>query len=141
MKFRVVLDTNIILSILSRRSEYKHILDKLFDNEYEAYITTEILLEYHEKITDFFDATTADIFTDALTTLPNVHKIEPYYHLNLIHADPDDNKFVDCAFAANAHYIVTNDKHFNVLKRISFPKISLLKIKEFGALLFNAPFA
>jgi predicted nucleic acid-binding protein len=40
-----------------------------------------------------------------------------------------------------AHYIVTNDKHFNVLKRISFPKISLLKIKEFGALLFNAPFA
>jgi uncharacterized protein len=57
--------------------------------------------------------------------------------MNLISADPDDNKFVDCAFAANAHYIVTNDKHFNILKLIPFPKIALLKIQEFGNLLRN----
>lgn len=30
-----------------------------------------------------------------------------YYHLHLITADPDDDKFVDCAFKANAKYIVT----------------------------------
>ena len=135
MAFRVVLDTNIILSTLSRRSAHKYILDNLFDGTYEAYITTEILYEYQEKIRDFFDAATADIFVDALTTLPNVHKIEPYYKLNLITADPDDNKFVDCAFAANAHYIVTNDKHFNVLKKLTFPTIALLKLQEFGNLL------
>ena len=49
--------------------------------------------------------------------------------------DPDDNKFINCAFAANVHYLVTNDKHFNILKTTSFPKINLLKIQEFMEIL------
>ena len=52
---------------------------------------------------------------DAILESKHVELITPYYHFNLITADPDDNKFVDCAIAANAHYIVSNDKHFNVL--------------------------
>lgn len=51
--------------------------------------------------------------------------------LELIQADPDDNKFVDCAFAANATYIVSNDRHFDVLSKIDFPKIQVLKLIEF----------
>lgn len=47
----------------------------------------------------------------------------------------DDNKFVDCAFAANAHYLVTNDRDYNILKNTNFPKINLLKIEGFMALL------
>jgi predicted nucleic acid-binding protein len=54
-----------------------------------------------------------------------------YYKWNLITVDPDDNKFVDCAIAANADYIVTNDKHFNILKEINFPKVSCITIEEF----------
>ena len=34
----------------------------------------------------------------------------------------DDNKFVDCAFAANATYIVSDDKHYDVLKEVDFPQ-------------------
>jgi hypothetical protein len=30
--------------------------------------------------------------------------VQVYYHLRLITADPDDDKFVDCAFKANAKY-------------------------------------
>ena len=48
-----------------------------------------------------------------------------------IQADPDDNKFVDCAFEANATYIVSNDKHFNALKEIDYPKIQVIKLIEF----------
>ena len=54
-----------------------------------------------------------------------------YIHFGLIDADPDDNKFVDCAVAADAEYIVTNDSHFNVLKHIDWPKITVIAIKEF----------
>ena len=54
-----------------------------------------------------------------------------YFNLNLITNDEVDNKFADCAFAANADYIVTNDKDFNVLKRIGFPKINVVTIDEF----------
>jgi predicted nucleic acid-binding protein len=53
----------------------------------------------------------------------------------LIEADHDDNKFVDCAFAANATYIVSDDKHYDVLKEVDFPQILVLKLKEFLGLL------
>jgi predicted nucleic acid-binding protein len=68
--------------------------------------------------------------------LPTVKKIDPFYKWSFITADPDDNKFVECAVAANAHFIITNDKHFKVLKDIPFPTIQTITIEEF-ALLFK----
>ncbi len=47
----------------------------------------------------------------------------------------DRNKFVDCAFAGNAHYIVSNDKHFNALKEVEFPKLSIITGEDFAELL------
>ena len=35
---------------------------------------------------------------------------------NLITADPDDNKFADCAIAAEADFIITADQHFEVMR-------------------------
>ena len=37
------------------------------------------------------------------------------------------------AVAADAEYIVTNDSHFNVLKKIDWPKISIITIKELAS--------
>jgi predicted nucleic acid-binding protein len=37
--------------------------------------------------------------------------------------DQDDEKFADCAIVSNADYLVTNDRHFEVLKTIQFPII------------------
>lgn len=64
-----------------------------------------------------------------------VELVNPYFSLHLIEADHDDDKFVDCAFAANATYIVSDDKHYSILKDIDFPKILVLKLKEFLGLL------
>jgi len=66
-----------------------------------------------------------------LDTKPNVKKINVYYNWNLIEADSDDNKFVDCAVSANATGIVTQDKHFNVLRNIDYPNITLISINDF----------
>jgi len=57
--------------------------------------------------------------------------VQVYYHLHLITADPDDDKFVDCAFKANAKYIVTEDHHYDVLRNTPFPKIEVVDIDEF----------
>lgn len=57
--------------------------------------------------------------------------IEPHFRMELIKADPDDNKFVDCAFAAGADYLVTEDNHFNILKKTAFPKLNLVTLDEF----------
>ena len=63
---------------------------------------------------------------------PNVIRKDPHYTFALIEADKDDNKFVDCAIAANAKCIVTEDKHFSVLKNIPFPKVEVLGREEFS---------
>ena len=44
---------------------------------------------------------------------------------NLIQSDSDDYKFVDCCITANAQYIVSNDRHFDILKHIEFPHVNV----------------
>jgi uncharacterized protein len=52
----------------------------------------------------------------------------------LIVPDEDDNKYCDCAIAGQADYIVTEDKHFDVLKNIPFPSLEVISIDEFLAM-------
>lgn len=129
--FNVVLDTNIILSAIYSKSSYHVILKKLFEGKFYLHVSTEILLEYEEKISNIFNAQVAETFIAALILNNHVIKTETFFDLNLIHQDKDDNKFVNCVFAANAHFLVTNDKHFNVLKTIDFPKINVINIDDF----------
>ncbi|WP_020597699.1 putative toxin-antitoxin system toxin component, PIN family [Spirosoma panaciterrae] len=128
---RVVLDTNVVLRAISSKSSLKRIIDRLYEEEFKMVVSNEILLEYEELITRFYGTATAHTFLDFLLLLPNVERIEPYFTLNLITVDRDDNKFVDCAFAGNAHYIVSDDKHFEVLSSVNFPKLSVIKAEEF----------
>lgn len=72
---------------------------------------------------------------DLLLKSKNVEYITPHFKFRLIEADHDDDKFVDCAFAANATYIVSDNSHFEVLKEIQFPKLLVLKLKKFLELL------
>jgi predicted nucleic acid-binding protein len=76
----------------------------------------------------------AESVADLLWKSKNVELINPEFRWGLITADPDDNKFVDCAIAADAELIVTNDKHFDALKTVSWPKLTIIKLKEFAAL-------
>lgn len=57
----------------------------------------------------------AEYVIKTIVNSPFVEFITPFYHFNLIASDPDDNKFVDCAVAARAHCIVTNDHHFDAV--------------------------
>ncbi len=66
---------------------------------------------------------------------PDVVFVSNYFFWNLITVDPDDNKFVDCAISANANFIVTNDKHFKVLKKIPFPSMTVISADDFVELL------
>ena len=134
---KVVLDTNALLRSISRRSAYAEILTNLYENTYELYITNDILLEYEEKIQDIFSEETSELIIGAFALLENVKKIEIHFHLNLIPSDSDDNKFSDCAFAGNVHYLVTDDSHFNVLKSIPFPLINIITLDQFKNLLLN----
>lgn len=64
----------------------------------------------------------------------NTYEYDANYHWNLITGDTDDNKFVDCAFVANADFIVSEDNHVNILKEIPFPHIRVIKLEDFAAM-------
>jgi len=51
---KVILDTNVILRSISRRSTFSVLLDKIYNGDFEVYVTNDILLEYEEKNSDIF---------------------------------------------------------------------------------------
>ena len=127
-----VLDTNVLLVSISDRSPYHWIYQRLREGRYRLAITTDIVLEYEEIIGQHLGGDVASDVRDALTRYSNVVPVRRYYRWNLIEADPDDNKFVDCAVASNADCIVTNDRHFDVLKRIPYPRVTVITPEAFG---------
>jgi len=83
----------------------------------------------------FYSPKIAEFTVGTMVKAPNTFQIIPYFTCNIIYVDPDDNKFVDCAFNAGADYIVTNDKHFDVLKSNAFPPIKVIDIDAFKRLI------
>ena len=128
---RIVLDTNCLLQALPSRSPYHKIWTEILAGHVSLCVNTEILSEYEEIIAQKTNADIAHNVVEAIARLHTTEFLNVYYHFRLIEADADDNKFVDCAVAANAEYIVTNDAHFDILKQIDWPKLTVIAIKEF----------
>ncbi len=127
----IVLDTNIFLVSIATKSKYRPIFDALIAGKFILAVSNSILSEYTEILERKTNAVIANNVTELLLALKNVVKTDVYYRWNLIKQDADDNKFVDCAIAANAQFIVTNDKHFRELKNVNFPKIEVISAEEF----------
>jgi len=134
---RIVLDTNCLLVALLKQSHHRWLWDGFRQGKFTLCYSTEILQEYEEILTRFYSQEFADFAVETLLSSPNIIQTIPYYRWNLITADPDDNKFVDCALNVNADYVVTNDKHFNVLKDIDFPKIEVIDIETFKKIIMR----
>ena len=130
---RVVLDTNCLLQSLPSRSPYHKIWTEILAGRISLCVNTEILNEYEEILAKKTTAEIAHNVVEAIARLDTTRFQDVYIHFGLIEADPDDNKFVDCAVAADAEYIVTNDAHFNILKQIDWPKLIVIAIKEFAS--------
>ena len=128
---RIVLDTNVLLISLPHISPYRPIFDNLLSGKFTLLITEDIFQEYLEIIAQKTTPAIADNIGRTLNQLIKVAKDTTFYKWNLLTEDPDDNKFIDCAVSGNAHYIVTNDKHFNILEQIKFPSINVLKADIF----------
>jgi putative PIN family toxin of toxin-antitoxin system len=132
---KIVVDTNVLLvSILPRFSYYK-IFEAIQLGKVNVYVSNDIVSEYTEVFSRRYTPHITEILLNTLINLPNVFFIDPKFQWKLIELDPDDNKFVDCAVASSVDYIISNDRHFDILKEIPFPKVTVLKAEEFIALI------
>lgn len=127
---RLVLDTNSLIQCVSRRSRYHDLWLSFIDGRNQLCVTTEILNEYVEILQRETTENFASIMLEVILNNPNTLFINIFYKFNLITADPDDNKFIDCAIAAQAKYIVTEDLHYDALRDLEFPKVDIIGLDE-----------
>lgn len=133
---KVVTDTNQLLSSISPKSQSHWLFKALFTGRFTLCVTTDILEEYDEIIEwGFRRRDIADNVLEALINSPFVDRINVSFFWWLMVTDPDDNKFTDCAIAAGANYQVTEDRHFDVLAKVDFPKINVVGLDEFRLIL------
>lgn len=125
------MDTNTLVQCISPQCRYRKIWDSYAVGEYLLCVSDEILNEYEEILERLAGVDVAKYAVEAILNSPHTLFCVPSYHFHLIEADPDDNKFVDCAIAANARYIVTEDHHFDVLKKIPFHSVAVISIDDF----------
>ncbi len=127
----IVIDTNALIMAISSRNVYHKIWQSFLAGDFWLCISNEILEEYAEVIARNIGVNVARYVIYTIMERKNVRQISPSYKWNLIQADLDDNKFVDCAIAANAKFIVTEDHHFDVLKDIPFPHVDVVSVDDF----------
>jgi uncharacterized protein len=134
---RIVLDTNILLTSLGKSSNNRWIFDYILNGDLILILSNSIVSEYLEIITKKTTNEIASNVVNAILNNKSTELVNIYYKWNLITIDPDDNKFVDTALSGNADCIISNDTHFNILKSLVFPKVSVLNEIEFKELILN----
>lgn len=127
----VVIDTNCLLQIIARKSPYRPIWDAFLQGRFLLCVSNEIIDEYQEILEQQISPTIAENVVLLMLNQENVQLVDPHFRMELITTDPDDNKFVDCAFAAGADYLVSEDSHFKILQKTPFPQLNLVTLDEF----------
>lgn len=111
---RVVLDTNVVVSsMLSTTGNEARLLDLVFTGNFLVCITKEILAEYEDVLhrPHFRNFTEAGIQA-TLKGLSRGQFVQPGFRLT-VSPDAKDNRFLECAQAADADFLVTgNKRHF-----------------------------
>lgn len=132
---RVIIDTNCFLAILPKKSTYRPIFDAYRQGRFELAISSEILDEYAEIFEQKMTAQISENILELTMKQSNSIKTEIYYRWELIKVDLDDNKFVDTAISSDSDFIITADRHYNILKEIPFPKVKTISLDDFMEIL------
>jgi putative PIN family toxin of toxin-antitoxin system len=112
---RVVLDTNVVVSaVLTRGGAEAHALDLAAARKIQLYVTAAALNEYEEVLRRAKFSRVSPKAIDAALELIRREAVvvKPKETLE-VSADESDNRFLECAEAADADYLVTgNKRHF-----------------------------
>jgi putative PIN family toxin of toxin-antitoxin system len=118
---RVVVDTNVFISrSISNRGNPARVFEKWEEQAFELLVSDEILAEYrkalgYERIRKRHGYTPdqMDELVEKLSTSATLVVVSESPHI--VADDPDDDKFIGCAVAGGADYIVSGDAHLLAL--------------------------
>ena len=111
---RLVIDTNILVSAaLKPDGLQRTVLLLAITKPARLYVSDPILAEYREVLARPELQIRKSLRLQFLQLIRNhAHRVTPWQPLEVT-KDPDDNRFLECADAARADYLVTgNQRHF-----------------------------
>lgn len=131
---KIVIDTNVVASAIFFGGRPKELLEHVLSRRVEAFASPEIVSEYKDTIEELCSRYPKKPGNIPLTIiLSGMQMIEPTTHL-LVCRDPDDNKFIECAYDAKCIYIVSGDKDLLSLK--NYGDIEIVTVSDFLSIFF-----
>ena len=126
---RATADSNIWVSGLNWYGKPHELLNLARDGKIELAISDAILDEFsrilHDKL-EWSDDRLNSMRTEVATFTKRVSSTET---LDVVKADPDDNRILECAVAAGSDVIVTGDAH--LLQLGAYRGIKIMKVADF----------
>ncbi len=137
-KTKIVIDTNILVASLFGDTSRK-IIDLWLSGKIQLCISEPITGEYMEILRRFTfkDKEMISRIKVALERKDNACFIQRPEEKEWIHEDPEDNKFIACALALNADYVISTDSH--LLKEPDWDGIRVIRPHEFILKNKNSP--
>lgn len=130
---RVVLDTNVFVSAILG-GKLGVILDEWRAEQFTLLVSEAIVREYLDVIhRPKFKFSPAEIAPITEYLLKTAEFVTPLETIEVVEADPSDNKFLETAVTGKAIYVVSGDHH--LLQLETFRDIKIIKAHEFIALL------
>lgn len=120
----VVIDTNVLVRAANATNPLHAILAAWLQRKFLWAISNDILTEYEEVIARLSGADRwrqlARVLDLATRSGDLLLHVSPSFQYRVVSADPDDNKFCDCAITVNADFVITDDAHFEPLKEAGY---------------------
>jgi uncharacterized protein len=119
----VCIDTNVLIQARAANHRYGAILDSIMLGRMQWALSNRVLHEYREIMLMKCGATAWNVmdgFIDLVERSGDVVRVSPHFQFHVIVGDADDNAFTDCAIAAHADYVITDDKHFAPLANAGY---------------------
>jgi len=127
---KIVLDTNVFVSGIFFSGPPSSILQAWKNTKIQIVLSKEILIEYQRVADELSSKFPSVNIVDIIELLTIYGEIFETKDISVsVCEDPDDNKFIECAIAANCKMVVSGDKH--LLNISGFKGISVLKPREF----------
>jgi putative PIN family toxin of toxin-antitoxin system len=133
---RIVLDTNVLISAILFGGKPRRVLDLVISGSIDCTLSTAILDELRGVLQRPKFGFSPNVCLHIIEELHGICDIiYPSVSVDVIRSDPDDNRILECAGEAHAHFIVSGDPHLLDLGK--FEKIRILSpadyLKEFEA--------
>lgn len=129
MADRVVFDTSAMISGLLWKGKSYHCLLLARAGVIRSVYCNPMLADLTEKLREKFKYTENQIHAVVADIRKYGEQVEISGELKMVHADADDDKFIECAIAGNASFIISSDNHLLTIGE--YQKIKILSPGEF----------